>query len=89
MEVTYIIVISLITYCLGAVTKVFVEQIPSKFIPLQNVVIGLTSGLICFFAGLEANLLSSIVLCLMAAMGAGGIADLSKINASEKISEIV
>lgn len=86
MEVTYIVVISLITYCLGAVTKAFVEQVPNKFLPLQNVVIGIVSGLICFFAGLEASILSSLVLCLMASMGAGGIADLSKIN--ENVEEI-
>ncbi len=80
MEVTYIVIISLITYTLGAITKIFVNKMPDKFIPLQNVAIGTISGLICFFGGIEVNLLNSLVLCLMAAMGAGGIADLSKMN---------
>lgn len=84
MEITYVVVISLITYCLGAVTKVFVNSVPSKFIPLQNVVIGVISALICFFAGLETNLLSAFVLCLLASMGAGGIADLSKVSITDE-----
>lgn len=85
MEITYIVIISLITYCLGSVTKVFIDKVPNKFIPLQNVFIGVVSGLICFFSGLETGLLNSIVLCLMAAMGAGGISDLSKINSDDEI----
>lgn len=76
MEITYVIVISIIAYIFGAITKAFVERIPNKFIPLQNVIIGLIAGLICYFTKIETDLLQSIVLCLVATMGAGGIADL-------------
>lgn len=79
MEITYIAIVGLVAYVLGAVTKMFVEVIPNKFIPIQNVVIGIISALICFFAKIETNLLEAIVLCLIATMGAGGIADLVKI----------
>ena len=80
MEITYVIVISIIAYIFGAITKAFVERIPNKFIPLQNVIIGLIAGLICYFTKIEADLLQSIVLCLVATMGAGGIADLISIK---------
>lgn len=83
MEITYVVVISLITYCLGSVTKAFFTTIPTKFIPLQNVVIGIISAIVCYFGGLEGSLLNSFVLCLMASMGAGGISDLSKVNIIE------
>lgn len=83
MEVTYIVVITIVAYILGSITKIFIEKIPNKYIPLQNVFVGLTSALICYFTKIETNLLQAIVLCLMATMGAGGIADLMKIGKGE------
>lgn len=83
MEITYVVIITLVAYVLGAITKVFVTKIPNKYIPLQNVLIGLISAFICYFTKIETNLLQAIVLCLVATMGAGGIADLIKINKGE------
>ena len=80
MEITYVVVIAIIAYIFGAITKIWIDEIPNKYIPVQNVVIGLISGLICYFAGIEANFLQAIVLCLVACMGAGGIADLINIK---------
>ena len=82
MEITYIIIISLVAYILGSITKLFIDNIPNKFIPIQNVVIGIISGLICYFTKIEPNLLESFVLCLVATMGAGGVADF--INLTKK-----
>ena len=83
MEITYVVVISIVTYVLGAITKTFIEKIPNRFIPLQNVIIGLISAFICYFTKVEPNLLQAIVLCLVATMGAGGIADLLNMNKKE------
>ena len=80
MEITYVIIIGIIAYICGAITKIFIDEIPNKYIPIQNVVIGIISGLICYFIGIEPNLLQSIVLCIVACMGAGGIADLINIK---------
>ena len=80
MEITYVVVIAIIAYIFGAITKIFIDSIPNKYIPIQNVVIGLISGLICYFTGIEANFLQAIVLCLVACMGAGGVADLINIK---------
>ena len=33
MEVTYLIVIALVTYVLGSITKLKIDKIPNKFIP--------------------------------------------------------
>ena len=76
MEITYIVIVGIITYTLGAITKIFVDNIPNKYIPIQNVLIGLISGLICYFTKVEPNLLQALVLCFFAATGAGGTADL-------------
>ena len=84
MEITYVIIIAIIAYIFGAITKIFVDSIPNKFIPIQNVVIGVISAIICYFTGIEPNLLQSIVLCLVACMGAGGVADLINIKNKEE-----
>ena len=83
MEITYVIIIAIIAYICGAITKIFIDEIPNKFIPIQNVVIGVISAIICYFTGIEPNLLQSIVLCLVATMGAGGLYDLIKIKKEE------
>ena len=76
MEITYVVIVGIITYTLGAITKIFVDNIPNKYIPIQNVLIGLISGLICYFTKVEPNLLQALVLCFFAATSAGGTADL-------------
>lgn len=84
MEITYVIIIAIIAYIFGAITKLFVDSIPNKYIPIQNVVIGVISAIICYFTGLEPNLLQAIVLCVVATMGAGGVADLINIKNKEE-----
>lgn len=80
MEITYVVIIAIVAYVLGAITKIFIDAVPNKYIPIQNVVVGIASALICYFTGIETNLLHAIVLCLVACMGAGGIADLINIK---------
>ena len=83
MEITYVVVIAIIAYIFGAITKVWIDEIPNKYIPIQNVIIGIISAVICYFTGIEPNLLQAIVLCLVACMGAGGVADLINIKKEE------
>lgn len=83
MEIDYIVVITLVTYICGAVTKCFVNAVPTKFIPLQNVIIGVMAGLICYFTKVEPDMLQALALCLIASTSAGGIADLKKVKDSE------
>ena len=83
MKITYIIIVGLVAYVLGAITKIFIDKVPNKYIPIQNVIIGIISALICYFCKIEENLLQSIVLCLIATMGAGGVADLYQLIKKE------
>lgn len=80
MEITYTIIVSIVTYILGAFTKIFITKIPNKYIPIQNVIIGVLSGCICYWIQIERNFFQSIILCLMASTAAGGIAELVKPN---------
>ena len=83
MEITYVIIIAIIAYIFGAITKIFIDSIPNKFIPIQNVIIGVISAIICYFLGIEPNIVQALVLCIVACMGAGGIADLINIKNKE------
>ena len=84
MEITYVVIIAIVAYILGAITKIFIDSVPNKYIPIQNVVVGIISALICYFTGIESSLLQAIVLCVVATMGAGGIADLYKTIVNSK-----
>lgn len=76
MTISLSVIIMLVAYIFGAITKIFIENVPNKFIPIQNVVIGILSGVVCYFLYIDDNLLNSIVVCIMSTMSAGGIADL-------------
>ena len=76
MTISLSVIIMLVAYVFGAITKIFIENIPNKFIPIQNVVIDILSGVVCYFLHIDDNLLNSIVVCIMSTMSAGGIADL-------------
>lgn len=84
MEITYAVIVAIVTLMAGAITKAFVEAIPDKFIPLQNLLIGIISAVLCIVFDIEPNILQAFVLCIMASLGAGGAYDLVMTKISEK-----
>ena len=78
LTITYVLIVALVTYIFGAFTKAFIETIPNKYIPLQNVIIGVVSGILCYYTKVEPDLFTSLILCLIASSGAGGVADFIK-----------
>ena len=88
MVVTYMLIVSVVTYILGAINKAFFESLPNRFIPIQNVIIGFISGFVCYFANIETNLFNSIVVCLVAAQAAGGVSDLFQTNKDITINAV-
>lgn len=84
MEITYTVIVAIVTLMAGAITKAFVEAIPDKFIPLQNLLIGIISAVLCIVFDIEPNILQAFVLCIMASLGAGGAYDLVMTKISEK-----
>lgn len=67
----------IVTLFLGFLTKKF-EIIESKYIPLQNVLIGIVAGLLGYACGLYTNIFVGILTCFGSAMCAGGVYDLAK-----------
>ena len=80
MTLTISVIVMLVTYICGAITKIFIEEIPNRYIPIQNVIIEIISGVICFFIEIDDNIIESILICLMSALSAGGISDLIDTN---------
>ena len=67
----------IVTLIFGFLAKKF-NWIESKYIPIQNLVIGLLAGVLSYAVGLTDNLIVSVVSCLIGSMAAGGIYDTSK-----------
>ena len=88
MTLTISVIVMLVTYICGAITKIFIEEIPNRYIPIQNVIIGIISGVICFFIEIDYNIIESILICLMSALSAGGISDLIDTNKKTNIDDI-
>lgn len=68
---------AVITYIFGLLAKKY-NWIESKYIPWQNALIGILAGIIARCVGLTDNLGAAIVMCIIAAFGAGGGYDLVK-----------
>ena len=74
MELTVAGVVALVTLILGQITKKL-GLVDKKYIPYQNLVIGVLSGVICWLVELEPNIMIAILSCLVASYGAGGLYD--------------
>lgn len=72
-----------ITFILGELAKKC-EYLEKNQIPIQNMLIGILSGIIAYATGLTNNLISSIVICFISAFGAGGIYDFSQTKGISK-----
>lgn len=80
MEMVMSIVTGVITYIFGTLSKKF-SWIESKYIPVQNAIVGVVTGIICYILKIsEADLATSIIYCVIGAMASGGTYDLAKTN---------
>ena len=82
MEITVVSVVGLVTtiltYFFGWIAKKF-DLMETKLLPIQNGLIGIASGFLCYALGLDGmDLATSLITCLTASFAAGGVYDLSK-----------
>lgn len=78
IELIFALVTAVITAILGTILKD--KVIPARFIPLQNLVIGLISAGLAIAFGLFNNIPIAIFTCLAISMGVGGTYDLTQTN---------
>ena len=82
MEITMMSIITIVTaimtYLFGLLSKK-VTWFKDEYIPLQNFVIGVVSGIICGLLNIDGmNITTAIITCLSSSMAAGGIYDMVK-----------
>ncbi len=74
MEITIELIFALVQAIITAVLGIFLKDsiVPSKWIPIQNIVIGLISAVVAIYFGLFSNIPVAIVTCLAISLGVGG-----------------
>lgn len=76
-ELIFAVVTAVVTGILGAITKN--KAIPSRFIPIQNIVIGCIAAVVAVYFNLFEDIPTAIVLSLATALSAGGAYDATQI----------
>lgn len=82
MEITIELIFALVQAVITAILGTFLKDsvVPSKWIPIQNIVIGLISAGIAIGFGLFSNIPIAIVTCLAISLGIGGTYDAIQIK---------
>lgn len=79
MDITVAIIVTAITLIFGEITKVF--NMPTKYLPIQNIVIAILASIVCIvFKVQNLSILETVLTCIFASLGAGGVYDLAKIK---------
>ena len=76
-ELIFAVVTAVITGLLGAIMKD--KVIPSKYIPLQNIVIGLIAAVVAVHFKLFNDIPTAIIVSLALSLGVGGAYDAKQI----------
>ncbi len=77
-EITVEIIIAIVTAVVTGVLGVFFKDniVPSRYIPIQNLIIGAIATVITIFTGLISNPLIAGLICFGASFGVAGLYDL-------------
>lgn len=72
-ELIFAVVTAVVTGVLGSITKNTV--IPSKYIPLQNIAIGIVAAVVAVYFKLFNDIPTAIIVSLAISLGVGGTYD--------------
>ena len=78
IELIFGLVQAVVTAILGSFTKK--GKVPKKYIPLQNILIGVLAALVAFYFGVYTDLALALFICLATSLGVGGAYDASQFN---------
>lgn len=70
---------TVMTLLFGGLARKF-EWVETTYLPIQNVLIGILAGVLCWLTGLNDNILTSILICLTSSLCAGGAYDVSQVR---------
>lgn len=78
LELIFAVVQAVITAVLGSFTKK--GKVPKKYIPIQNIVIGLVASFLAIYFGLYNDSVVAAFVCLATSLGVGGAYDATQIK---------
>lgn len=73
IELIFGLVQVLVTAVLGSFTKK--GKVPKRYIPIQNIIIGLVSGLLAVYFKIYDDVILAVFICLATSLGVGGAYD--------------
>lgn len=82
VEFIFAIVTAVVTGILGSITGK--TSIPNRFIPLQNLVVGVIAAFVAVYFNLFNDIPTAILVSLGMSFGVGGAYDLAKTKVVEK-----
>lgn len=86
MEITFELIFMVSTAFVTAIVGVFTKNrvLPARFIPLQNIAIGLLAAIVATYFNLFDNLLVAILVSLATSLGVGGAYDATQTKIKEE-----
>ena len=77
VEIIMAVATAIVTAIAGTLAKKF-HWSTEDYIPYQNIIIGIVSGLLCFVTGLIPNIINALILGIFSSTAAGGLYDATK-----------
>ena len=77
VEIIMAVATAIVTAFAGSLVKRF-HWATEDYIPYQNIIIGVVSGILCFVTGLIPNIITALILGVFSATASGGIYDATK-----------
>lgn len=78
LELIFGLVQAIVTAILGSISKK--GKVPKKYIPIQNIVIGLFTGILAVYFNLYDDVVLAILICLFISLGVGGAYDVTQVK---------
>ena len=86
IEIIFGVVQAIVTAIAGIIFKK--TDVPARYIPIQNIIIGLISGLLAYYFGIYTDMPTALMLCLAISLGVGGAYDVMAISSKNKEEQI-
>ena len=86
IEIIFGVVQAIVTAIAGIIFKK--TDVPARYIPIQNIIIGLICGLLAYYFNIYADIPTSLMLCLAISLGVGGAYDLASIPSKTKEQQV-
>ena len=86
IEIIFGVVQAIVTAIAGIIFKK--TDVPARYIPIQNIIIGVICGFLAYYFGIYTDIPTSLMLCLAISLGVGGAYDLTQIPSKNKEEQI-